>query len=118
MVDGLKFKTKTSEYFHVQNADYNHWTHEHNRNAILVWIPFGLIVHALFNFLGAFYDSKLAAWGEFYTHVSKLREGFKFVCDDEFNMGGELTDKLLKTKGNFTDGFERSSYNMSLTHLC
>ena len=117
MVDGIKLVTKTSNDVYEQNNDYNGWTCDHNRNCILVWDPFGKIVDAVINAPGTFHDSKSTQWGNVYEHIKKLKPGYKCCCDDAFGTKGDLKDKLIKTKDEYREGFERSSYDMACTHL-
>ena len=117
MVDGNKLRSYRSAEAELQNRDYNGWTHDTNRNILLVWDPWGKIVDAYVNYPGTFHDSKMAIWGGFYDHVVKFPDGYRCCCDSAFTTSGFLEDKLVKTKEEYREGEVRSTYDMSLTHL-
>ena len=64
-----------------------------------------------------FHDSISTQWGNVYEHIKKSKPGYKCCYDNAFGNKGDLQDKLIKTKNEYRDGFERSSYDMTCTHL-
>ena len=117
MMDGDKLVSKNPDKSILQSRDCNGWTKDTNRNAVLVWDPFGKIVDAVVNAPGNYHDSRSTKWGNIYDHCIKIPTLFKCVCDDTFYTQGELQDKLIKTKEEYTEGEKRGDYDMTLTHL-
>ena len=98
MLDGLKVTSLNPSNPKEQNRDYNGWTGDTNRNLLLLWDPFGKIVDVVVNLLGSYHDSRAASWGNVYTHISSLPDGYRVVCDSAFLMKGEVENKLMKSK--------------------
>ena len=118
MVDGDKLQSKQPANYLEQNRDYNGWTHDVNRNVVLVWDTFGKTVDCVVNAPGSFHDSTSSWWGGIYDHFENLPDGCKCCCDSaQFYTKGKLDGKLVKTKEEFKEGLIRSSYDQSLTHL-
>ena len=69
MIDGRKMDSLQPSDWLEQNWDYNGWTKEVNRNAVLLWDPYGKIVDAAINCPGNFHDSKCTLWGNIYNHI-------------------------------------------------
>ena len=80
--------------------------------------PLGKIVDVGLNCPGNFHDSRMAAWCHVYNHILALPAPYKVACDSAFNTSGQLEGKLIKTKEEYKEGKQRSSYDQSLTHLC
>ncbi len=118
MIDGTKVETKTPGDHVLQNRDYNGWTKDLNRNMVLVWDPFGMIIDAAFNLPGNFHDSKPVWWCKIYKHLEALPSPYKCVCDDKVYASGKMAGKLVKAKDRFIEGTTRLSFDRSLTHLC
>ena len=127
MLDGMKKSSLSPKDPKDQNKDYNGWTGDTNRNVLLLWDPMGKIVDAVVNSPGSFHDSKAARWGEVYDHIGTLPPKYKVVCDSAFSCGGELGDRLVKTKlktqltddnnNKMDDANDIVQYESQLTHL-
>ena len=117
MIDGQKLPSACPADPADQNADYNGWTKETNRNVILLWNPDGTIIDAVINAPGSFHDSKTTKWGGIYDHISSLPHPYIVVCDDAFVTSGELHGKLMKTTYDEFGSGEKSEHDKSLTHL-
>ena len=96
-----------------KNRDYNGWTSDVNRNLVLLWDPYGKIIDAAVNTPGNFHHSKSSLWCDIYQHIKKLPDGFKIVCDSDFEQKGALERNIVKLKDDATCYEDKQSMRSS-----
>lgn len=116
MLDGKRLRSLHPRTKRQQNRDYNGWTKDVNRNLVLLWCPFGKIIDCVVNPPGNFHDSKSSMYGNLYSHIKKLPDPYKIVCDSAFYTQGKMKGKLVKTK-EYVEDEVPSDRDATLTHL-
>jgi len=110
MLDGKKLTTLQPADALDQNAYYNGWTVDINRNLVLIWDPYGKIICTAVNTPWSFHDFKSTLWCDMYNHILKIPDGYKIVRDSAFATGGKLKGNILKLEDECVEYNENTDY--------